>query len=375
MTYALATGGETENIVYVWPGDEPRPNKVYVGLSGGPADDHNNGALIIEPGRAPIVLYTRHADSSFPYIKYRIGDRPIEDGMAAQVWSAEQSITYTGGPTYPSAHVDSNGTIHLICRDDLRWWSYTKSTDWGATWATPVRFMEHTAQCHVASVLVQAGTHIRLAIGTHPSQGDEKVRYAHITTGGNVTDSNGTVLGNMDGTNLPLAVTTAFEVIGEAPVDHYKWVYDVSDGTYPEVAWSIYDSPDYAGTSRYKFTRKAGGVWTTTDIVAAGDRFSDSTQPYLGGVQMPTNTPGGRVYVARESAGTWYVERHDSADNGATWTVTPIGQSTTRLVRAWPVEQRGATAPPFEVVAELIPRFTSFKNMKSTLVVLPSDDY
>lgn len=349
-----------------------------MGRSGGPADDHNNGALIIEPGRVPIVLYTRHADSTFPYMKWRRGSLTVDEDptLASLATATEQSVTTTGGPTYPSAHVDPDGVIHVIFRDDLYWWSYMKSTDWGATFSTPVRFLHHTAQCHVASVLRSDGVAIRMAVGTHPSAGDEKIRYVQLNcASGSLTKSDGTVLGNMDGTSLPIEVTTSLEVAGEAPSGQYKWVYDVSDGTYPEIVWSSFSSADYAGTSRYRYSRLASGVWTTTEIVAAGDRFSDSSQPYLGGAQIPRGTPGGRVLVARESAGTWHVERHDSTDSGATWTATAIGQSTTRLVRAWPVEQRGATPPPFEVVAELIPRFTSFKNMKSTLVVLPNADY
>lgn len=377
-TYAPATGGETENVVFIWKNGHTRPRRTFVGRTGGAVDDHNNGALIIEPGRVPVLLYTRHADSTFPYMKWRRGSTVIEDDpwLTGFADTAEQSITTIGGPTYPSAHVVGSD-IHVIFRDDLYWWTYIKSTDWGVTFSAPVRFMHHTAQCHVASV-VRDGV-MRLAVGTHPAAGDEVVRYAEINlTTGAIVKSDGTALGNLDGTGLPVEVTTSMEAVATAPTDggtHYKWVYDVGDGPDPEIVWSSFRSTDYPGTSKYRYSKRTGTAWSDQVIVAAGDRFSDSSQPYLGGAQIPRGTSGGEALVAREASGTWYVDRMTTADGGGTWATENVGQSTTRLVRAWPVEQRGATAPRHEVVAELIPRFTTFKNMKSTLVVLPNDDY
>ena len=377
-TYTVTTDRQTQNVITEYHGTDPRPVAKYiVGASGGPADDHNNGALVLSPGKPPVLFYCRHADPADPYMKYRVGSRPIEEGMAAQVWSAERTISYAAGPTYPSAHVGPDGTIHLICRDSLTYWTYTKATTWPntagtETWSTRRRFLQHTAQCHVASVIRQDGLAMRLAVGTHPSQGDEIVRYVQFNlSSGSITKSDGTVLGNMDGTNLPLQVTTTLETVATAPADggtHYKWVYDVGDGTNPEIVWGSFRSADYPGTSKYRYSRLSGGVWSDKVIVAAGNRFSDSTQPYLGGAQIPRGTPGGVVYTARESSGTWIVEKQTTANNGDTWTPTELARSKSRLARVWPVESRDGTTPLIEAVGNLITRFTAFTDMQSTVV-------
>lgn len=372
-TYAVATGPNTDNTISVFPGASRTPNKVVVGESGGEIDDHNNGALVIEPGKPPILLYTRHGTET--KLKWRRGPLPIEQDpdLTALASASEQTLTAAGGVSYASAHVH-NGKIYVLFRDaasDWRW-SLTTSTDWGATFSTPARAFAHGYQFYTASQL--RGNRLRVATSSHPvnlSPPDQRVYYCEIDLDtGDVELSDGTVLGNLDGTNLPIQIDT-LDVVGEPPAGHSTWAYDVSDAPEPEVVWSSFDPANLAATSTYHYSRRSGGVWAQRPIVAAGNKFTESnSEPYLGGVQMPTDSPGGVVYVSREDGGVWFVERRETADQGETWVRTVLDASTARLVRAWPVESRGGTSV-HEVIANQITRFVSFNNMESTVRPVP----
>lgn len=354
----------------IYTGTDTTPETITVGRSSDTSDDHNNGALVVEPFRPPIVFYTQHSAENL--VRYRVGKRNIEDGLGS--FHVERTITTLGGTTYPQVFVIGS-VIHLIFRDDLTHWSYTKSTDWGVSFSTPVRFVSHTVQSHATAVDI--GGLLRFVIGAHPGNGDEVIRYVEINlTTGAITQSDGTVLGNLDGTNLPIAVASLESVTSPVTPHDYKWVYDVSDATDPEIVWVSWDGPDLPSTATYWYSKRVDGTWADPqDIALAGGKFSDPSQPYLGGCQMPRETPGGRVYVSRKVGSAWEVERYDTIDTGASWTITNLAISGSPLVRAWPVESRDASTPPIEVVGELIWRFTSYEDMASRVLPLEPNSW
>lgn len=360
-TYSLSTGANTENVVHVWNGTDTTPDRQFVGSSGGDADDHNNGALVIEAGEVPLIFYAQHSAENL--LKYRIGTRAIEAGFGP--FGDEQTIATAGGVTYPQVHAVS-GVLHVLFRDALNYWTYVRSDDWAQTWTSPVRFLQHPAQSHLTSVVV--GSTLRFVTSAHPDNGYENVYYGQINLGtGAVTKSDGTVLGNLDGTSLPIAVAS-LEVAGAPSGTHdYTWAYDVSDATDPEVVWVSWDGPDLPGTATYWYSKLSSGTWASQDVTLAGGRFSDASQPYIGGAQFPRSSPGGRVYTTRKDSGAWKVERQDTADSGATWTATLLATSPVPLVRAWPVEVRSGVAT-FEVVANRVTRFTSYQDMAADIV-------
>ena len=369
-TYVSATGPNTDNTISIYNGRSRVPAKVRVGQSGGQIDDHNNGALFIEPGKPPLLMYMRHGTEQ--KLKWRKGSLPIEQdpNLTTLASASEQELVTTGGASYFGGHV-LNGVIHGMFRDannDWRW-SYTKSTDWGGTFSTPARMLAHGYQFYTASKL--RGSVLRFATGSHPVNGappDQNVYYGEIDLAtGNIRKADGTVLGNVDGTNLPIQIS-ALTLVATPATGRVKWVYDVSDAPEPEVSWGSFDAANIETTSMYHYSRLAGGAWATRDIINAGKRFSEpNAEPYLGGAQFPPDSPGGVVYVAREAAGTWYVERRTTGDLGVSWTRSVLAVSAdSRLARAWPVESREGVAP-FEVMMNQVTRFISFNNMESTV--------
>ena len=328
-------------------------------------DDHNNPALVIEEGRPPIAFYCRHGQDGL--MRYRISDTNYVAGQALGTFGTEQTIDFeaalTGTVTYALAFVHGTDLyVWCRCRFTFRW-GFVKSSDWGLTWTTPAEVFSSTKQFYMGAALV--GDTIRCAISSHPVNGsplDQNIYYAEIDLLTGDISADGPVIGNIDGTSLPIDYTT-LEVVGTTPAGSVTWCYDVSDAADPEVVWSSWDTGDLAGTSMYHYAVKTSGAWTTNDIVAAGAKFPTGSEPYLGGAQMPSDTPGGVVWVCREDAGAWYMEKRTTADGGQTWTTTPYLTDETGVVRGWPVEQRDAVAPPWPAVANwIVGEFAEYYN-------------
>jgi hypothetical protein len=369
----------TENVISIYQGQSTAPvAKVYAGTAGGDTDDHDGPAIILEAGRKPIILYSQHGAQN--YLNWRVGVDTIDaDPLMAAGFGDEQTLDTSGGVTYPHAYVDSSGTIHALFRDTNDYWTYTKSTDWGATFADPVRVLHHSAQSDLSAVQPAADPDsLRVATGLHPGNDDESIWYCEIDLStGEITKSDGTSLGNLDGTNLPLTVASSLEVAAAAAggvTAPYKWEFDVGDGPNPEIVWVSFANgtgdTSLASTSEYQYTARSGTTWTTTSIIAAGGRFSDTSQPYIGGGQFPRQTRGGVVYVARESSGTWSLDRMTTTDGGTTWATETIAQSAAAsYVRAWPIEPRSGQ-PPFILAANVIDEFTSFNSQRSAITLV-----
>jgi hypothetical protein len=350
-----------------------RPRKRHhISRLAGEQDDHNNPAIVLEPERPPLVFYARHFDST---VRYRRGTANFVPGAQLGTWGAERTISI-GAVTYAVAIV--HGTdLYLLCRGGTgSWrWSLAKSTDWGLTWTT-VPLFSCVGQFYVAAVL--AGDRIRCAMSTHPVNGnlaDQRIYYAEIVLSSGDVVAGGATLGNISGTNLPIP-WDACEVVGTPASGYRTWAYDVSDAANPEVAWSSFysgatwsgsDAAAIGSTSKYHYSVRSSGTWASHDIIGAGARFAASNEPYLGGAQFPVSSPGGSVTVARETSGTWRVERQVTANGGVSWTPTLLVSDTRPAVRAWPVEQRDGTAPPFPVAVNYAADFANWNSFRGNV--------
>jgi hypothetical protein len=184
------------------------------------------------------------------------------------------------------------------------------------------------------------GDVLRVALTGHPTSSTiHDIYYCEIDMGtGDITSADGlTTHGNLkDGTGLPINVTATLEKIVDTDTagGHNARLFDVSDGTTPEVVWGDWTTDT---DMVYYRTAYSGGTWTADSIVAAGVTFGYlPTIHYNGGVMFPQDTPGGLVYLSREDAGTWTIEQWDDS-GGWSRTKTLATATATKIVRPQPI--------------------------------------
>jgi hypothetical protein len=314
-------------------------------------DDHNGVTLLIEPDHGPLVFYQRHGLDSV--LRYRRGTVP---GDLTSLGS-EQTLTTSAVCTYAQVwRKPGTDTIWVVTRAGVYnsnpVWQFWRSDDFGATWGPRTNLLGPEDYVYMASV--QVGSTVRVAVAKHPQASSRDVWWCEVDLEtGAIVRRDGTALGNLDGTNLPLT-TADLPTVYTAPSGHGLRLLANSDradadggpalgvATWTSDADTVYRHVDYDG-----------GAWTATTVVAAGVvvGFTPSVH-YNGGVAFPDRTLGGELLVSREASGTWYLERWEQ--RGTSWvTVETYETSTDRLFRPWPsrgggfVYCRAATYPNF----------------------------
>lgn len=329
-------------------------------------DDHNNPAILVAAGKPVVGIYSRHSADSV--LRIRRGSQNVEDGI--DDFGAVATLTHADGVTsYASAHPVGD-TVHLLARSGAgNNWSYTKSTDWAATWGTPQPFVNTAGgqKIYVASRLSADNSTLRFAVSKHPAGVGEnqQVFYGEINLStGDISQPGGAALGNLDGTNLPIT-WTSFEQVSSLTGDTRSWVFDVSNGANPVVLFCDFEDEDPDGTGMYRYAVRTGGSWVVRDIVATGEFFFDDGGPnhYPSGVQCTAD--GTSVYLTRKVSGTWRVERWDTADEGESWTTTVLATSSDILARAWPVEGDGSSG--YECVFGHLTKYDAFTDFDGYL--------
>jgi hypothetical protein len=320
------------------------------------SDDHNNPAVLAVAGKPLLAFYSRHdADDA---LRYRASARPDD----ISEWREERRLRLGGITTYAQAHALGD-EVHVLTRVADTRWGYARSDDWGESWHAPRDFLalETDQETYVATALLPDGRSLRVAVAGHPKDYERQPWHAiaacvvDLPTGAVALPSDGTVVANLrDGTGLPLRGAD-LELVHEAPPGRTLNLFDVADGERFEIAF-VSKVADDASTrdARYHVARAADGGWEVEDVVEAGTIFGYIHAGfYVGGMAFPHDTAGGRVYLAREEAGIWRLERWDRS--GGAWGATAsLAASQTRVVRPWPVRD---PPPGVEVVALSLERY------------------
>jgi hypothetical protein len=316
-----------------------------IDLGDSPEEDHNNGALIVRANKPIVAIWNLHNDDT----KIRVR-RSIDPPSSSRIptFGPEQVIETDTTTSYLAAYVDSNNDLWCFFRGGLRAWGFIKSTDWDdltkpATWTPYRRLFDRgtSGQLYMGSGLDSDGDTLRVALANHPDSltGTPSVYYAEITLSTGAMVSSGGSIGNANSLASPVTTTT-LEVVEALTEPDSAWVYECGEDSSgrPVVVYMTCDDTDAStrvATAMYRYATKDSGTWTAYDIVAAGDEFYTH---YWGGAQLGDGD-GNTVYLARESAGTWYVDKKVTADRGASWTTTNlVSDGSNILNRVWAVE-------------------------------------
>ena len=320
-------------------------------------DDHNNPAIVVEPGRPLVAFYSRHdADDA---LRYRISVRPTD----ISEWREERVLTFGGVTTYAEVHVRGDD-LYLFTRVDETRWGYRRSRDFAETWEAAKDFLafDTDQQVYMATALLADKRTLRVAVSGHPKEYEKKPLHdvfaavVDLETGAVTHPGDGKVIAHLyDGTGLPLDYRD-LERVHDTPSERTVNLLDVSDGPDFEVGFVSKIKDDRSTRdARYHVTTLRDGVWRTEDIVGAGAKFGYIDAGfYVGGMAFPERSPGGCVYLTREADGLWYLERFDRNAAGIFTPRLLLPASATRLTRPWAVTN---PADGLEVVALALERY------------------
>lgn len=325
------------------------------------ADDHNNPALLAVEGRPLVCFYSRH--DAAEGLRYRISARPGD----ISAWGDERILTFGGSTTYAQVHMVGDA-LHLLTRVDETRWGWRTSSDWAETWSAPRDLLafDTDQQVYMATALLADGETMRLAASGHPKEYEKKPLHdvwaalVDLRTGAVSAPTSGAALGNLfSGDRMPLNYT-ALELVAQTPGDRTANLFDVSSGPVFEIAYTSKIKDDLSTRDgQYHVASLRNGRWVAETLVPTGRKFGYIDAGfYVGGMAFPERAASGQVYLTREEAGLWHLDRWTRGASG--WTGADlVAPGPTRLARPWVVNP---PTPAVGVVALALERY-------------PDDDY
>ena len=337
-------------------------------------DDHVNASIAVKAGKPLVAFWSSHGLDN--RLLYRISDQNIDDVGPGELTFGPTQVLVVADPnrtTYAEVMIDGDDiwVAHRTGFQAIRW-SLTKFPDWAT--GTPVTYEVFSSadQFYMKTRMVSGS--IRCMVSDHPNNGtDNKIWYAEINTStGSITTASGTVLGNLDGTNLPLAQASLQEVFTSSVAGRRPWGFDVGYNSTRELVFSDGNPANFSEDGKYRYARWNGTSWVVSHIADVGNFVSTGNGSYFPSI---TFVPGAanQVLLARGTkttpTGTHFVEKYETANSGVTWTLaetidsSAVNNSTKTprlaLTRAYPVRVESGTTP-FDVIGHDIQAYPNY---------------
>lgn len=269
------------------------------------------------------------------------------DSLTQDDFTVSDFITYS----QPVRYLD-----RIMCLTRLKWataatdprdWVVVESTDNGANWAERTVFAPNTLDTSTPEhgyVLWKAAPSntLNIAFYENAANGEANsvwVGYADLTDGTlyNLSDTDN---GDIYSSTTPIR-----------PHQDLTEVYDPASGSTNLRLWDIHnDERDFLtaeGTNQnngdYRYHWVSGASATSETLVATGDVISEdggNRYYHCGGAIVSS----GKVVIARESSGTYYLDLMESTGAGNGWTTTNLRTSTSKMFR--PMIEQGAGGSP-----------------------------
>ncbi len=322
-------------------------------------DDHNAPALAIQPGKDMIAFFARHGQSA--YLNY------CTSPLGALNFGAKSSLTFSRGSTTYCQPIFKGNDLYVFVRNSSEYWSFKHSPDWAATWDSgETDFIYGGTGNKIYIVLKQDESNTDLyhcAAYGHPSESSLRdIWYCtlNISTGDIATPAQGTIA-NMDGTNLPLNITsldTAWLHTGTYQSRLHDVAIKQGKPCILRAQWS-----DGSPIPLYKMTYLNSGTWNHVTVETSGGEFFNSGRKYVGGMSFD-----------KAGQNRFYLSKKDTADNNIwkvrTWLINSdmtVTYSSTRdtssqiLARPIPVQNGNG------VVYCQFSDYTSFTNFNAAM--------
>lgn len=331
-------------------------------------DDHSPASCAVAAGKPLVAFWSGHGVDN--RLHYRISDQNVDDARPGELtFGPIQTFEVPVNERTSYAEVMINGNDIWVAHRtgyNANIWTLTKFPDWATGTPVSQELVTSTDQAYLKARMVDGV--IRCMASDHPASADNKIWYCEVNVStGAVTEADGTVLGNMDGTNLPLAQAD-LELVFTSTGSSKPWGFDVGYGDTRQLVFSDGEVSNFASTGKYRYARYSGGSWTTSEVTSVGNVLSNSIGAYFPSI---TFVPGNdnQVLLCRSAGGTHYVEKWGTADSGATWSVAEVVDSSLAdnatgiprkaLFRAYPVRTESGSSP-FDVIGTDIRNYPNY---------------
>jgi len=310
-------------------------------------DEHSSAAVDFLPDGRMITAYTGHDDNGIVGFRRSTDASPANFGAEVDIASGSGLVS----TTYAQIH-QHGGKIWVLVTEGTPNWDIFESADNGDTWTRKKRIITMTGMPTLQQVYLYPGnvssSVARYFVLPHPANVQNELKlFEWDKSNGELSDEGG-VLGDIDSGTVGTAILAfaTLPTIRTPAANRSQRLLDVSDDGSMVVLVDFVTADDtdaqyyigiLTGASRW-----VAGDWTFRLIVAAGVPFYAASH-YFGGVSFARESHSGvRLYVSRESAGTWFIDQMDSSDQGQNWVTTNLKSSTTMLLR--PISPHNATA-------------------------------
>jgi hypothetical protein len=328
-------------------------------------DEHNTPALAFEDSEPNLIaFYTQHGADNI--MRYRTINRTT---LAV---GPLKTLTFSGNITY--AQVIRNGTRLMVLTRVGTSWRYRITDDFASLWSAERVLINASGYGTLYSLVKPASSNgdvNHLAVYGHPlSSTFRNVVYAQIhLQSGDVTLTNGQVIGSINdpgGPNLrpeqlQAAITpgTGFKV-RLLDVDTVRGrpaiAYAIWNAAVAEDAPATYKVEMYQDNNTWK-----SPPWS----LAAGKPFGyDPAVHYVGGMAIGRDNV---IYSARESDGTWILEKWAWSESEGTIKLADViaRDSTQKLARPYVPARDGET----DLTIDRFETYSSYTNYTSDILV------
>lgn len=370
-TYITSIGGvnSAQSIVEVTPGNAKAASYKLLRLK--TKDDHCSAPfLFLQDGRL-FTTYSGHNDDSV--WRYRIGTSASIGSLGAELTNAASAVV-----AYSQLFLHGNELTWLSRVNSARWDIQRCLDTSGASfhWETVRTLFSHTGFLTYLIPGRVSNDIVRGIVFDNPSNDGNSLRLIEINLATGLVYAGATQFGYLDGSAaaggavLP-ALFTSLPVIKTIDITNRERLLAVkADGS--AYLYALMAAVAAPTTSDYWLARLTGGdasdpaAWTHSLVCSGGALFGPSEWRPGGGCFANETHSGLRLYLARESGGTWTIERWDSAaGDGSDWSTTTVASSSHILAR--PVSPLNAHAS-LPVLWQEMAAYTSLVNYTTKIL-------
>jgi PKD repeat protein len=348
--------------------------KAIVTNSGYRSDEHNSPSFIVRDNGAIITACTGHDESNIIKVQ-RIDESFVLTGTP-------KNIMFPGSTSYTQLF-ETNNRLFVTSRCISEWY-IAWSDDEGATWTSPVIFMKKTSTTIPGAFYIRPIVigNDRVAIGTytHPVTAGDKIKLYYtefIPSTGKIVAEDGSEMGGIYNGDAP-AILENLDVVADAQPNTTFRFLDIATNFNGNTVFLIatssttdYSTGDYCLLERNHTLKET----TKTTIVAHGNDLPHDT--YWGGAYFVVDQNHNwnkQIYLARENASTWYVEKYIESNNQVSFSeLLEQYASTDKRTLSRPLPPIGSTNGGLSVIYQKgeyydYPSYMYWRNMELIMV-------
>jgi hypothetical protein len=283
-------------------------------------DDHGSPSILVEPSRRLTVFWSGHGG---PTMFYRTTRRPLDISSWGAVRRIRSDLRGPKGFTYPNPV--------LLSGEANRLYLFWRGADWSQDYETRTAGGRWSPARRLIAVAgerpyVKVGSDGRGAIAFAFTDGHPR----SVTTSIYFTEYRDGALQRADGQRIatldraPISARQADVVYDARRSGIHSWVWDVAlapDGR-PVIVYATFPSPL---RHEYWYATWTGSRWVSHFLTVAGPTIAPNSieKQYSGGIELDHADPS-TVYLSREVAGSFEIERWHTDDWGGRWSYQTV---------------------------------------------------